>query len=149
MNDNTKNNNEELSPESQVLIVDDSTQYASVLHKILSNGFGFKNITRVESTESAYELLSKNPEQFKLLFVDYNFPSGVTGGDLLTKLKETHLMDGKVAFLITSEPTPDNVKQAVMAGAFGIVAKPFDRTELGRQLERVKRAIDSSKVESF
>ena len=149
MVDKTKTNDLPGFTENPVLIVEDSKQYATVLQKMLANGFGFKNITHVESVEAATELLKADPNHFKVLFVDYNFPSGVTGGELLQKLKDTNQMSGKITFLMTSEPTPDNVKQAVMAGAFGIVAKPFDRNELTKQLEKAQRAIDTEKIESF
>ena len=136
-------------PGTPILIVDDSVQYTQVLTKILKNVFGYTNITTVDETAEAYKLISADPERFRMMFVDFRFPSGTTGGDLLTKLNEESLMIDKVAFLITSEPTVDNVKQASAAGAMGVVAKPFDRDQLKKQLERAIRLKDAEQEGSF
>jgi DNA-binding NtrC family response regulator len=130
-----------LEPTTSVLIIDDSQQYGAVLRKILTHAFGYTQINHLLTTEAALEELTKNPSNYQLLFIDFRFPSGFSGGDLLTQLKERNLLQDKVAFLISSEPTVQNVKQAVQAGAFGIVAKPFDREELRRQLEKADRAV--------
>jgi DNA-binding NtrC family response regulator len=136
-------------PETPILIVDDSTQYTQVLMKILKNVMGYKNITTVDETSKAYDIISSDPEKFRLIFVDFRFPSGQTGGDLLSKLALNSLMKDKVAFLITSEPTLDNVKQASAAGAFGVVAKPFDREQLVKQIDKAERVIAAEKEGSF
>ena len=136
-------------PGTPILIVDDSVQYTQVLTKILKNVFGYTNITTVDETAEAYKLISADPERFRMMFVDFRFPSGTTGGDLLTKLNEESLMIDKVAFLITSEPTVDNVKQASAAGAMGVVAKPFDRDQLKKQFERAIRLKDAEQEGSF
>lgn len=128
------------SPGTPILIVDDNPQYTQLLKRILGTGFGYQDITTVNTTEAAYKLISESPERFQMLFVDFRFPEGATGGDLLTRLKDSNLMDEKVAFLITSEPTVDNQKQALKAGAQGVVAKPFDRNSIQQQLDKVARA---------
>ncbi len=138
-----------LNPETEVLIVDDSAQYATVLTKMLTHGFGFKKITHWLNSEEALQKLSDDPNHYRLLFIDFRFPNGFTGGELLAELKRRGILDGKVAFLITSEPSAENVKQAVQSGAFGIVAKPFDRAELKRQLEKAERSTSGEEVESF
>ncbi len=135
--------------ETSVLIVDDSAQYAGVLKKILGAVFGYADVTTVNTTDEAYEMVRQSPQRFKLMFVDYNFPSGISGGELLKQMAAQDLMKEKAAFLITSEPTIDIVKSALAAGALGVVAKPFDRTELGKQLEHAARAVMLDKNESF
>ena len=135
--------------QTNVLIVDDNLQYTQVLKRILQGAFGYRNITSVDNTSAAYDLIAKEPERFQLLFVDYNFPDGETGGALLEKLKQSALMANRVAFLITSEPTVDNMKEATQAGALGVVAKPFDREELKKQLEKAERSIVVDNAESF
>lgn len=132
-----------------ILIVDDNVQYSQVLTKILKVGLGFSNVTSVESPQAAFSLIQKTPEHFGVLFVDYNFPSGETGGEFLERLQQNNLLEKKVAFLITSEPTVDNMKQALSAGARGVVAKPFDREKIREQLEKARRAIETENMESF
>jgi DNA-binding NtrC family response regulator len=137
------------TPDTPVLIADDSVQYSMVLSKILDVGFGYKNITKVDSLEAAYAKIKENPDYFRLIFVDYRFPSGKTGGDFLEQLKAENLLVDKVAFLITSEPSPENLKQAVVAGAMGLIAKPFDREQLKKQLERAERSIWAGNLDYF
>lgn len=132
-----------------VLIVDDNPQFALVLRRILSGVFGYSNITSVESTEEAYSLLREASQNFALLFIDFRFPSGKTGVQLLEQLAAEGLLAGKAAFLITSEPNLDNFKSATTAGAVGVVAKPFDREDLRRQLEKADRFLKVDEVESF
>ena len=122
--------------DTPVLIVDDTPQYSQVLVKILSKAFGYRDITVIDTLQEAYTALASKDCRFRLIFVDYRFPSGDTGGELLLRLKAERLLEGRVAFLITSEPSPENLKQVVAAGAFGLIAKPFDREQLKKQLTR-------------
>jgi CheY-like chemotaxis protein len=136
-------------PTAAVLIVDDSVHYAKVLQRMLGNGLGFSDITVVDNTAAALTLVQENPEKFKILFVDYNFPQGDTGGQFIEKLKAQNLMNGKVVFLITSEPTTENMKQATQAGAAGVVAKPFNSQQLLAQLDKAKRTLFAESVDYF
>ncbi len=138
-----------MAPETEVLIVDDNPQYSLVLSKILEASFGYKHITKVTSTEAARELIAQDPDRFKLLFVDYRFPDGHSGGELLEALKRNELMKDKVAFLVTSEPTPENMKQARDSGAVSVLAKPFDRDALRRNLEKAERTLGGQEWDEF
>jgi DNA-binding NtrC family response regulator len=137
------------SPDTGILIVDDNPQYSFVLAKMLRAGFGYHNITTAASVEEGYKLISEQPGRFRLLFIDYQFPSGASGGELLRKLNIHNLLSGKIAFLITSDPTVDNVGEAMAAGALGVVAKPFDREALRVQLDKAQRAVIAASAESF
>ena len=136
-------------PDTPILIVDDSLQYSQVLSKILKHGFGYSNITSVACLEDAEDLVRSDPGKFKLYFVDYNLPNGQTGGTFLRTLQDKDLLEEAIAFLITAEPTVDNMQEARSAGALGVVAKPFDRTELERQLEKARRAVLQRTEECF
>jgi CheY-like chemotaxis protein len=131
-----------------ILIVDDNVQYAQLLKRILESGFGFSNVTSLPGTKEAKELIQEQPERFKMLFVDYNFPDGVSGGELLEHLSKGKLLDGKAAFLITSEPSNQNVEQASQAGALGVVVKPFNRGDLELKIAKALRHL-AGNVDSF
>ena len=137
------------NPEIEILIVDDNQQYSFLLAKTLQGAFGYRRVTTYISGEQAFDAIKAQPDRFKLLFVDYQFPSGMSGGDLLRMLSLHNLLKGKVAFLITSEPNTDNVNEALAAGALGVVAKPFDRESLKKQLEKAQRALVVESSESF
>ena len=138
-----------ISPHTAVLIVDDNRQFSALLQTILAQAIGLKEVTMVTSTDEAYRLIQREPNRFDLLFVDYFFPAGETGNQLLTRLRSNDLLDDKVAFLITSEPTIDNQREALSAGAQGVVAKPFDRHALRQQLEKAERARKADAGDSF
>ena len=123
----------------RTLIVDDSVSYAAVLKKILEAGLGIQSVQHCVELSTAEQLIRANPNEFSLLFVDYRFPTGGTGVELLEKLRGV-LPPESVQFLITSEPTPENVKRALAAGASGVVSKPFDRKQLALQLARAFQA---------
>lgn len=135
--------------ETPILIVDDSLEYSKVLSKILQHGFGYENVTAVPNLEEAEKLVAEDPNHFKLFFVDYNLPNGRTGSAFLRELQGKDILEDAVAFLITAEPTVDNMREAKDAGALAVVAKPFDRTELEKQLDKAKRAVLQRSVESF
>jgi CheY-like chemotaxis protein len=129
--------------------VEDSVHYAKVLRRLLEHGLGYTNITHVERTFEAMELIQNEPDRFHVLFVDYNFPTGDNGGTFLESLKARNLIGNKVAFLITSEPSLDKLEQATRAGAVGVVAKPFDRQQLTQQIERAKRMLFAESQDYF
>lgn len=133
----------------KVLIVDDNRQFATVLKKTLEGAFGFTSVTCIDNIAEAYQTIEGEPDRFGLLFIDFRFPSGETGGELLEKLAAADLIKGKAAFLITSEPTPENLAQAVAAGALGVLAKPFDRADLARHISNAERRLAMESAESF
>lgn len=130
-----------------ILIVDDNVQYTQLLRRILESGFGFNNITAVTAPKEARELIDADPGRFRMLFVDYNFSAGTTGGELLQDLKKENLLQDKAAFLITSEPSLRNVEQASNAGALGVVVKPFNRSDLEQKIKKALRHLDDSSQE--
>jgi len=138
-----------LGADVEVLIVDDNPQYSRLLSRTLQGVFGFEHISSFASAREAFDAIKAEPGRFGLLFIDYQFPSGMSGGDLLRLLSMHNLLKGKAAFLITSEPSTDNVNEALSAGALGVVAKPFDREALRSQLEKARRALIAEDAESF
>ena len=136
-------------PNTPILIVDDSVHYAKVLERMLAQGLGYTNVTMLENTNDALDLMRSEPHRFKVLFVDFNFPYGYNGGEFLTILSNEELLEGKIAFLITSEPSESNVRQARDAGATGVVAKPFSRDQLRVTLDTARRTIFADSLEYF
>jgi DNA-binding NtrC family response regulator len=88
-------------------------------------------------------------ERYAIYFIDYNFPTGGKGTDFLRHLQVSGCLVKSVAFLITSEPTLKNMEEATVAGAVGVVAKPFDIQQLLSQIELAKRKLFSDGMEYF
>jgi DNA-binding NtrC family response regulator len=128
----------------KILIVDDNPQYTQLLKTILTKGFGFTDVATAPDASTALTM-TEAERGFTLFFVDYNLSLGTTGGDLLTTLSAQHKLDNASAFLITSEPTVENQREALKAGAVGVVAKPFDRERIRLHLLKAQRARETSK----
>ena len=135
--------------ELSILIVDDNPHYADLLRRILDKGLGYKNIRVMNNTEEAHNAIKQEPNRYRMLFIDFNFPSGMNGGELLGILARSKFLDDKVAFLITSDLTDDNVQRAQKAGAIGVISKPFDREEIARQISIAQRDAELDQEESF
>ena len=136
-------------PDTEILIVDDSVQYSGVLTKILKQVFGYERISTVDNPDEGLARLESEQDRYKLVFIDYRFPCGKTGLDLLKSIRDAGLSEGKVFFMITSEPTVEIVKEASSLGAVAVVAKPFDRGQLTKQLEKAERLLESESEESW
>lgn len=135
--------------DKSVLIVEDNVQYATVLEKILKGFFSFENIEIAENIDTAFDKINENKDKFQLLFIDYHFPEGKTGGELLAKLNEENLLENKSSFLITAEPDADNAREAMNQGVVGVIAKPFDRKQIEIQLKKAERINLMDESESF
>lgn len=137
------------SAETPILIVEDNPQYAKVLEKMLRGSLGFVKISHVPSTQEAFDFLKANPQSVKILFVDFRFPGDETGAKLLARLQEAQLLKGKVAFIVTSDPSAESVRAAADVGAIGVIAKPFDTDQIRSQLDRARRAVLADEKDYF
>ena len=135
-----------LNPNTSILIVDDSEDYAQVLRRILHNGMGYSSVVTSSSIEEAYKLIADAPEQFSMLFVDYHFPNGHTGNELLDRLKTENLLDGKVTFFSTAEPAVQKAIEATNNGLAGVVIKPFNGDKLRHLIERADRDLQMERM---
>ena len=84
----------------------------------------------------ALKLLSD--ESFDLVLTDLSLPDGVTGLDLVRHARAHGL--GTPVVLITAYGSQDVAKEAIEAGAFDYVPKPFNNDEIR---DVVRRAIAS------
>jgi two-component system chemotaxis response regulator CheY len=129
------------SPETSILVVDDCPDYALVLRRILQTGMGYRSVEIFSTIDAAYDAIAKTPERFPVLFVDYHFPNGRTGAELLERLRQKNLLQDKVAFFITAEPAIQKAIEANSNGAYGVVVKPFNSDQLEKLIERVDRTL--------
>jgi DNA-binding NtrC family response regulator len=136
---NTPNN-------TKVLIVEDSHEYASMLRRMLGSRLGMSNVTIVSSCEAALEAVKKSPSDYEMLFVDYHFPTPMSGGQLMSALRNTGLLQDKVAFFMTAEPDVEKAIEATEYGLCGVVVKPFDSDQLAMQVERAMRDLEMARV---
>ncbi len=133
-----------ITPKS-VLIVDDSPEFSLILKRLLTAVLGSAEITIIDNTQQALSHLQASVAPFDFLFIDFHFPTGMNGADLLLKLKEEGLL-GKdmIVFIMSSDPTAQALDSVIKAGASGVITKPFDRNALSEQVQRAARERDDS-----
>jgi CheY-like chemotaxis protein len=127
---------------AKVLVVDDSESYSLILRRVLQKSLGLKDVTVINNLSDAQRALESAPQRFNILLIDYHFPSGDTGADLVKSLNRKGLLEGKVAFIITSDPTIDHTEKALNAGATGVIGKPIDSEKLQEQLLLARRFLE-------
>lgn len=138
-----------LDPSTPILIVDDSIQFATILSKLLKGSFGYTDVTHTTSIEQGIAVLGQDPCPVRLLFVDYRFPNGETGLKLLEWLHREGRHRLLTAFLITSEPTLEIMSAVKKFEGYGVIAKPVDRQELKKQVEKAEAMRKADELEYF
>lgn len=113
-----------------LLLVDDTEMDRIILKAILDEEFA---ITETSNGYAAIEILSDNREKIDAVLLDISMPI-VSGFDVLRLMKENNLNDIPV-FLITAEPTRENVIKASEFGITEFIRKPFDSEDIRRRLK--------------
>jgi two-component system, NtrC family, response regulator PilR len=127
-----------MDPEKKhILIVDDEISICEVLGQYLKKE-GY-TVSLASSGEEALEILAG--ETIHLIISDIKMP-GITGVDLLKKVKET--TQSLPVLMTTGFPTLDTAIEALKLGAYDYMTKPFHLEEIG---EKVKRAFSTIKLQ--
>jgi DNA-binding NtrC family response regulator len=110
-------------PLPPLLVVDDEKNMRASLRGILSaEGY---NVRLVESGEEACRILDR--EEVFLVISDFRL-GGMTGGELLKHCRER--WSNLPVVMITAHATPKLAAEAIKAGAFDYLPKPFEPEEL-------------------
>lgn len=122
-----------LKEKLKVMIVDDMSVSRGLLIQSLEE-IGLKNIQSSKSGEEAFEVLARSPTH--LVISDFNMP-GMSGLDLLEKLRRNS-GTSKVGFmLVTGTPTPEVLERGRKLGLNNLVRKPFTSDSLKASIEAV------------
>lgn len=119
--------------ERRILVVDDESSLRKVLSDLLRLR-GFDPVA-VGSGEEAVDKLKK--QSFAVAIIDLALHEGggrMDGMELLQQVREKHAQTECV--VLTGAPSQQSAIQAVSAGAFSYLLKPFNVTELVGTLER-------------
>jgi len=121
-------------PSAHILVVDDEENLCRILSKILSEE-GYE-VSTASSAEEALRVLSD--ESVEAVLTDIRMP-GMDGLELLRRIKKEE--PSPAVIMMTAYPSIDGVVQAMKAGAYDYIQKPFENNEeilltLERALER-------------
>ena len=118
---------------ARILIADDDAQIREVLHELLGDDY---ECAEVSSAEEALAVL--RAAEFDLVLSDIMM-GGITGLEMVPQVLE--LAPDTVVIMISGEQNIESAIQALRAGAFDYITKPFDL----RHVEAaVKRALEHS-----
>ncbi|MDE6589057.1 MAG: response regulator [Oscillospiraceae bacterium] len=113
----------------QLLIVDDTEIDRIILKSILAKDF---NIFEANSGNVAFEYLTTQGDRLDGILLDISMPH-IDGFDVLKFMADKDLLHIPV-FLVTAEPTLDNVQRAMQYHVAEFIGKPFDRDDVLRRL---------------
>ncbi len=118
-----------MSPNLKILIVDDEEH----LRKIMSIMLGKRGYLcrTAASGQEALSILAE--ESFDAVLTDMKMP-GLDGLELLARIKEDN--PEQVVVMLTAHGTLDTAVQAMKAGAYDFLAKPFKEDEIVLVLEK-------------
>jgi DNA-binding response OmpR family regulator len=129
-----------LANSSKLLLVDDDSQLAVMLHEYLElQGF---QVELCEDGESALQTIAQALPD--LVILDVMLP-GINGFDVLEKLREQH-SDLPVIMLTARGEESDRIL-GLMRGADDYLPKPFNPLELSARIQAVLKRSGSSKPE--
>ncbi len=113
----------------RLLIVDDVEIDRIILKSILSKDF---DIMEASSGNMAFDCLTTHKDQLDAVMLDLAMPH-IDGFDVLKFMEDKGLTQIPV-FLVTAEPTRDNVEKAVQYHVAEFIGKPFEQEDVLRRL---------------
>ena len=125
------------STQANILVVDDDTETLDLFREILGEE-GYRVVTS-SSGEEALEI--RNQELFDLIISDMRLGTSLNGLDVLRTYKM--IQPESEVILITAFGSMETAIEAVKAGAFDYISKPFKIDEV---LVQVKRALANRKL---
>ena len=113
----------------QLLIVDDTDIDRTILKSILNEEF---IVHEANSGSMAFEFITRMREALDAILLDISMPN-IDGFDVLKFMRDKGMNDIPV-FLITAEPTRENVEKALAFEVDEFIGKPFEKNDLLRRL---------------
>lgn len=122
-------------PPAAILLVEDEPGIQLAIRGLLR-----REGHEIEVASTARQALDALAQRsFQLVLTDLSLPEGMSGLDLLQRVREQH--DGTPVVLITAYGSEQVARDAVAGGAFDYVPKPFNNDEIRAV---VRRALSSA-----
>lgn len=125
-----------LAGEFEVLVIDDEAEVRDLIGDYFSD-LGFA-VTRVSDGRAALTALERYPGRFGLIMTDVNMP-GVDGFGVLAEARR--LAPASYVVIVTGYATLDSAIQAVRAGAYDYLPKPFALGQIDVILQRIAQHV--------
>ena len=126
---------------TSILVVDDEEFYRSSLERILSRvGHG---VVQASDAREALALVAE--KHFDLVLADMRMP-GLDGLQLLSEIRA--ICPDLPCIIVTGFATPENSVEALRAGAFWYLEKPFEQSNLDVVRRLVEQAIEHGRLKT-
>jgi two-component system, chemotaxis family, chemotaxis protein CheY len=125
-------------PKMKILVVDDMQTMRKILKNMLVK-MGCNDIHEAADGIPAWDMIQEADKEgipFKFILSDWNMP-GMTGLDLLKKLRADEKFKKLPFLMITAEGEQANVITAVKAGVSNFVVKPFSINTLQEKIHKI------------
>lgn len=123
-----------------VLVVDDDDISRMPLVQLLERHPRVARVLQCSEAEDAWRILTTLHPRPALVCCDIVMP-GISGLDLLERVRRDVVLDGLPFVMITSAADRDSVQRAGASGAAGFVVKPFDSASVTRTIAKVLAAV--------
>ena len=117
----------------KILVVDDFSTMRRIVKNLLRD-LGFTNTHEADDGTTAWPMLQSG--DFDFVVTDWNMP-GMTGIELLQKIRSDERLKGVPVLMVTAEAKRDQIVAAAQAGVNGYVVKPFTAAALKEKIEKI------------
>lgn len=122
----------------KILVVDDFSTMRRIVKNLLRD-LGFSNTHEADDGSTAWPMLQNG--DFDFVVTDWNMP-GMSGIDLLKKIRTDERLKGTPVLMVTAEAKRDQIVAAAQAGVNGYVVKPFTAAALKEKIEKIFERVD-------
>jgi CheY-like chemotaxis protein len=121
----------------KILVVDDEMDVQILFEQRFRREIrtGEMDIAFAHSGEEALSYLKDHESEIVLILSDINMP-GMSGLELLSRIKKTHPEPPPIVMMITAYGDKDNYNQAMSLGANDFLTKPIDFADLKEKLSK-------------
>ena len=124
----------------KILIVDDFSTMRRIIKNLLRD-LGFNNTEEADDGNTGWPMLQTG--NFDFLVTDWNMP-GMTGIDLLKKVRADEKLSSMPVLLVTAESKREQIVEAAQAGVNGYIVKPFTAITLKEKIEKIFERIEAT-----
>ena len=117
----------------RILIVDDFSTMRRIVKNLLHD-LGYTNTAEADDGKTAWTALQTTT--FDFVVTDWNMP-GMTGLDLLKKIRADARMSTLKVLMVTAEAQREQIIEAAQAGVNGYIIKPFTAVTLKEKLDKI------------
>ena len=123
----------------RILVVDDEKDVQTLFEQRFRKEIrsGEMQFSFALSGEEALQYLHRLQQEAVLILSDINMP-GMSGLELLQRIKEEHATPPPVVMMITAYGDDENYNQAMKLGADDFLSKPVDFAQLKDKLKNLK-----------